>query len=99
MLECGCKWPIVVGSCINECANLPMFYGFVNETQVRVLRDTGCSAIIVKRSLVRPADMTGQLKLMVMIDRTMLRVPTAMCHIGSQMYTGNAEVLCLENPM
>ena len=76
-----------------------MFDGFVNETPLRALRDTGCSAIIAKRSLVRPADMTGQLKLMVMIDRTMLRVPTAMCHIRSPMYTGVAEVLCLENPI
>ena len=98
-LECGCNWPIVVGSCTNECTNLPMFDGFVNETPVRALHDTGCSAIVVKRSLVRPADMTGQLKLMVMIDRTMLRVPTAMCHIRSQIYTGIAEVLCLENPI
>ena len=32
-----------------------------------------------------------------MIDRTMIRVPTAMCHIKSQTYTGIAEVLCLEN--
>ena len=98
-LECGCNWPIVAGSCTSTCANLPMTDGFVNEIPVRALRDTGCSAIIVKRSLIRPADMTGQLKLMVMIDRTMLRVPTAMCHIRSQMYTGIAEVLCLENPI
>ena len=60
-LQCGCCLPIVAGSCSRNCRELPICDGYVNGIPVKVLRDTGCTAIIVKRSLVKPEDLTGEI--------------------------------------
>ena len=40
--------------------NLPICEGLLDGQVVRVLRDTGCTSIIVKKSLVSPSQMTGK---------------------------------------
>ena len=91
--------PVVAGSCSRNCRELPICDGYVNDIPVKVLRDTGCTAIIVKRSLVKPEDLTGEIKMMVLINRIVVKVPVAMCFVRTPMLTGFVEVLCLEDPI
>ena len=79
-LFCGCCTPVVAGSCSRDCVNLPIYDGFVNDIPVKVLRDTGCTGVIVRRALVKPGDMVGKKRSMMLINRTVISVPIAMCH-------------------
>ena len=53
---CVCCIPVVAGSCSRECVNLPIYDRFVNDIPVKVLRDTGCTRVIVRRALVGKND-------------------------------------------
>ena len=98
-LKCGCFLPAAGYACVKDCKNLPICDGSVGGTPVKILRDSGCNGVIVRKSLVRPSEFTGQSKSLMMIDRTVLHVPTAMCDILSPIYNGTVEVLCMDDPV
>ena len=96
----GCCISTVDTSFMQAWPNLPVYDGYGEDTPVKVLRDTGCSSVIVRKSLINPSDFTGKQKAMVMVDRTIIRVPTARCHITTPMFIGVIdEALCLDNPI
>jgi len=49
---------------------MPVAKGSVEGTPVNVLRDTGCSTIVVRRSLVSDDKLTGQEEQCILIDGT-----------------------------
>ena len=61
MTSSGRKVDIVSASCIstNISGNLPVSEGYVDGHKVPVLRDSGCSGAIVKRSLVSEEQLNG----------------------------------------
>jgi hypothetical protein len=61
--------------------NMPVSEGFVNNQKVTVLRDSGCSTIVVKRELVEDSQLTGKETTCVLIDETIRRTPLARIHI------------------
>ena len=71
--------PDFCSACVRDYKNLPTFEGFVNETRVEVLRDSGCSVIVVKSALVSPSEFTGACRQLMLIDNYKLNVPTARC--------------------
>ena len=51
VLQCGHKLPIL-SSCVDKLPkNMPVSKGFVSGQLVQVLRDTGCSGVVVQESL------------------------------------------------
>ena len=97
--RCGCLAPEMANACVRNCAALPTFDGFVGDNQVSILRDTGCTAVVVRSSLITPEQYTGETKRMVMIDNTVLHVPVALCVINTPFLSGQVEVLCVVNPV
>ena len=91
--------PIFGNACIRDCRNLKVHHGYIDSTPVDVLRDTGCSSVIVRASLVDDSKLTGEEHLLYMIDNSVLHVPTAICHIRTHFFSGEVEVLCLQNPV
>ena len=85
--------------CVENGRNLPMFEGYLGKHNVSILWDTGCSGVIVKKSLVEPSEFTGANRTLMMIDRSLLQVPTAMCIVRSPLFSGRVEVSCLEDPV
>ena len=75
-----------------------IYKGYVNKISVDILRDTGCSGVIAKMSLINPNQLTGKKSTLMMVDSSMLEVPTAVCFIDSPVFTGEVEVCCLDNP-
>ena len=71
----------------------------MNETKVEVLRDSGCSVIVVKSALVSPFEFTGAYRQLILIDNSKLIVPTARCFVKSPFFTGLTEVICIEHPV
>ena len=56
---------------------MPVVKGRVREKTVDVLRDTGCSGVVVKKDLVGEDQLTGDFNVMLLIDNTARKVPIA----------------------
>lgn len=61
----------------DETPYLPVVYGVLYGTQVRVLRDSGTNIALVRRSLVREEDMTGETPSVILVDSTVRCLPEA----------------------
>ena len=89
--------PIAGNLCVENCKNLPMFIGYIGEQPVDILRDSGCSAVVVRRSLIEPLQLSGKSRPLMMIDKSVIQVPIAVCELTSSLYSGAVEVICLED--
>ena len=100
-LKCGCTLPVLAEACSVEYdakqSTLPLTKGKLFDRNVDVLRDTGCTAIVVKRDLVSDDRLTGQTISCVLIDGT-VRTPTALIDIDKQYYKGEIEAICMKKP-
>ena len=81
-----------------EKRQMPVLEGRIGHSRVRVLRDTGCSGIVVKQKFVADGQYTGKYGLMQMVDNTlrMVPVPSVHVHVDSPYLTG--EVVALSPP-
>ena len=52
---------------------MPASIGMIGNESVTVLRDTGCSRVIVKRELVAEGQFTGKVEYIMTVARTLLR--------------------------
>ena len=56
---------------------MPVITGRVKNKSVSVLRNTDSSGVVTKRDLVTEEELTGRFGYMLLIDRTIRKVPTA----------------------
>ena len=73
--------------------------GYLSEKIVSVLRDTGCSTIVVRRSLVEEDQLTGSNETCVLIDGTIRRVPVAEVTLNTPFFKGTIKAVCMRNPL
>ena len=78
---------------------LPVEKGFVNRQPVQVLRDTGCTGIIIKRSSITEKQLTGNQVTYTTVDGTRNTVPEAEIHIETAFYTGIVRAICMNDPV
>ena len=76
-----------------------MLSGQVGGKKVEVLRDTGCSGVIIRRKLEDEADFTGEMGHIMTVDRTIKRTPMAKVEMDTPFYVGTVETLCLQDPL
>ena len=51
MLQCGCTIPVIADACSTERRlRMPVTEGYLNGKKVTVLRDSGCSTVVVRIS-------------------------------------------------
>lgn len=74
---------------------MPVVKGRVGEKSVDVLRDTGCSGIVVKKDLVSKDQFTGDFNVMLLIDNTARKVPIAKVDVDTPYLKGQVEAQCL----
>ena len=100
-LKTGEKIKVLNGACIETEVkdSLLVLSERVGDRTVKVLTDTSCSGVIVRRSLVDEAYLTGETKHMMMVDRTLKRAPIARINIDTPYYAGVVEALCLLDPL
>ena len=104
-LACGKNIPIISGACDQQEArksilrNMPVVKGKVGETVVDVLRDTGCTGVVVQQSLVNESDMTGKQHICMLVDGSIRKVPSARIHIDTPYFVGTVEAMCMKNPV
>ena len=59
MFDCGCRIPVIANACKSGLERMPVRTGWIGDRNVSVLRDTGCSTAVIKRSLVDDNQLTG----------------------------------------
>ena len=82
--DCGQQQPVIADACQSSCKhdNMPVSDGLVEGQPVKVLRDSGCTSVVIRRSLVPEDKLTGQEERCVLIDGTVRRTPVARIHIS-----------------
>ena len=98
LLACGKKIPLLSSACVEPLTGVRsqmLVKGRVGEKCVDVLRDTGCSGIVVKRDLVSEDQFTGDFHVMLLIDNTARKVPIAKIDINTPYLKGQVEAQCL----
>ena len=99
-LKCGCELPVMTAACIKiERSGMPVTNGIVNGTVARVLRDSGCSSVVIRRSLVPDEQLTGEEKSCVLVDGTIRIAPVAQVKLDTPCYVGWAYALCMTDPI
>lgn len=78
---------------------MPVLSGYVGENFVNVLRDSGCSGVVVKRELVKDSELTRKIQKCVLIDGTVRQVEEALIDIDTPFYTGKVSALCMREPV
>ena len=71
------------GTCHFPWSRLPTAIGTVNGKEVRVLRDTGCTGVVVRRSLVSDGQMLNKQSGVTLINNYKQRCPVAHININS----------------
>ena len=89
------------GACLSnenkKCIHLAT--GKVGENKVEVLRDTGCSGVIVKRELVKEDNFTGSMSYVMAIDRALKEAPITEIKVDTPYYTGVTQAICSRDPL
>ncbi|CAN7974920.1 unnamed protein product [Ixodes persulcatus] len=79
--------------------NMPVTAGKIQARTVSVLRDTGCNTVVVRRSLITQADLTGESSPVYLVDGTVRILPEARVHMDTPFFTGDLIAKCMENPL
>lgn len=98
-LECGCEIPVLAGGQHERFNKLITAEGWVHGQPVTAMRDTGCTTVVVKRSLVKDDQLTGDTVCCVLIDGTAKEFVTANIEIDTPFYSGTVTAVCMEHPM
>ncbi|KAL8582193.1 hypothetical protein ACOMHN_004112 [Nucella lapillus] len=84
---------------IGLLGSLPVEEGWIGQCKVKVLRDTGCSCGVVKASLVKEEDLTGQVQTCTLIDSTKREFPVAELVVQTPYFSGKLSALVMESPI
>ncbi|XP_071493976.1 uncharacterized protein [Diadema antillarum] len=99
--KCGYSLPLMSAACTKEhvVRQMPVTNGLVNNNQISVLRDSGCSGAVIKQDLVQPTQMTGEESTCVLIDGTVKTLPVARIDVDTPFYVGKVNALCMKTPL
>ena len=86
------------GTCHFPRSRLPTAIGTVNGKEVRVLRDTGCTGVVVRRSLVSDGQMLNKQSGVTLINNYKQRCPMARINIDCPFFRGITDALCIDDP-
>lgn len=87
------------GVCYFLKSRLPTAQGMVSGKKVVVLRDTGCTGCVIRRSLVDDDQLLGKESDVTLIDETTQSYPLAMIDINCPFFTGKTEALCMDDTL
>lgn len=98
-----CEMPMVSSASIATIraprpGTLPILCGMMNGRYVTVLRDTGCTTVIVRKCLVEPHQFTGVSKHFRMVDGSVREANVANIVVDTPFFSGEVDALCLDNP-
>ena len=78
---------------------MPTSDGLIGNKSVTVLRDTGCSGVIVKRELVTEEQLKSKIGYVMTVACTLLKAPFANVEVSTPYCIPAVKVLCLKDPL
>ncbi|XP_071101021.1 uncharacterized protein [Haliotis cracherodii] len=90
---------VASGSMFTTDHNMPIHKGKVNGKPVDVLRDSGCTGIIVRRSKVEDECLSSETQSCKLADSRVLILPVAWITVDTPFYTGKVRVVCMDTPL
>ena len=99
--ECRQCHPVAADACLSQdkCRKMPVKKKMVEGKLLNVLWDTGCSAVVVHRSLVPDNKLTGVKEQCVLIDGTVRQTPVAKIHVETPYFTGENTAICMKEKL
>ena len=88
-----------MGTCHFPRSRLPTAIGTVYGKEIRVLRDTGCTGVVERRSLVSDGQMLNKQSGVTLINNYKQRCPVARINIECPFFRGSTDALCIEDPL
>ena len=73
--------------------------GFVGGTEVKALRDTGCSTVILREDLVPENQKLNKKVTIILANSAALIIPVAIIDIDTPYLSGKIRALCMEMPV
>ena len=99
-IENGQELPAMTAACHHQPkSERYVVDGLVGKRQVKLLRDSGCDGVVIKKSLVKESQFTGKVKTVLLIDRTVRRFPIAEIEIDTPYFVGKTFAYVVENPV
>ena len=99
IFDCGCRIPVIADACKSGLERMPVRTGWIGDRNVSVFRDTGCSTVVIKRSLVDDDQLTGAEETCALIDGTFRKTPVAEVEVNTPYYQGKVRAVCMRNPL
>ena len=94
----GSDWfHVSAGSKESDMGNLPIYDGLVNGQNIRVLRDSGCTSVIVSRHLVSDEQLTGEVAQCTTFNRDTLKLPIAKIKVNTPFLVKELNAMCCDN--
>ena len=78
---------------------MPIVDGFLGDSKVKVLRDTGSSCCVVRSTLVRDDQLTGEFRQCKLIDGTEREFEVAVVQVDTPYFRGELKCLVMANPL
>ena len=99
-LECGHELPLMSAACRStDVRCMPVTKGLVNGTTGTILRDSGCSGVVIRKDLVHSSQFTDQKRSCVLADGTISTLPVAIINLDTPYFTGRVEAVCMTKPV
>ena len=101
-LKCGCALPVVSAACLqdeHESPRMPVATGWVNGKRVTVLRDSGCSCVVVKKGLLPPTKGNGKKVLVHLANGATVSTPLTEIELDSPYYKGKVVAAEMDTPL
>ncbi len=92
--------PELINGCTFGMDRLPVAEGTLNGKKVTVMRDTGCTGVVVRESLVQPDQFLSKVSTCMLVNRSkMSGIPTARVDLDTPFFKGQVEALCMTDTM
>jgi hypothetical protein len=98
-LTCGCTIPVLACQELGAFGRLIPEQGQLNGVPAQVFRDTGCTAIVVRRCLVKEDQMLRERVNCARIDGTTMDCELAEVEIETPWIRGKVKAVCMEQPL
>lgn len=77
--------------------SLPVTFGTMNGVNVKILRDSGSTLVVVRKNLVKGTQFNGETAKLIFANGETAMVPKAVIYLDCPLFVGEIEAACLEN--
>lgn len=102
-LKCGCTVPVVSAVCTangkHEFAGMPVATGYLDGKRVTVLRDSGCSCVVVRKGLLSPTKRRDQKVAVSLADGRVVAATVVDALVECPYFEGQVSAMELDNAL